>query len=218
MKKCMMSLTLVLVFSLSLAIPAYAADAETPMVSEEQYQNYLEIADQVSEERGIEVIVGDRADIGEAYTAEEFEKEVEEFCDVIDALKSSSTITPYGRNPSEGGFRTKELTVNTAKTLDNGYFLFTITGTASVTGTNPYYLGNVSIKNIVAVRTPSARYSCLMYGASTSATVSNTVKTAQRSMRVYKDNVLMTTVRVQARFSLNQSTGVVTMTGSSWEI
>lgn len=216
MKKYMMSLTLVLALSLSFAIPAYAVDTEAPEVSEEQYQSYLEIANQVSEERGIEIAVGDRADMSKAYTDEEFEKEVEEFCDVIDALKNSSTITPYGRNPSEGGFGTKELTVNTSKNLDNGYFLFTITGKASVTGTNPYYLGAVSIENIVAVRTPSSRYACILSGSSTSATVSSTVKTAQRNMKIYKDNELMTTVKVQAKFSLNQSTGVVTMTGSSW--
>ena len=56
MKKYMMSLALVLALSLSFAIPAYAVDTETPEVSEEQYQSYLEIANQVSEERGIEII------------------------------------------------------------------------------------------------------------------------------------------------------------------
>lgn len=218
MKKYMMSLALVLALSLSFAIPAYAVDTETPEVSEEQYQSYLEIANQVSEERGIEITVGDRADMSKSYTDEEFEKEVEEFCDVIDALKDSSAITPYGygSNPSEGGYGTKYLTVNTSKNLDNGYFLFTITGKANVTGTKPYYLGAVSIENIVAVRTPSSRYACILSGSSTSATVSSTVKTAQRDMKIYKDNELMATVKVQARFSLNQSTGVVTMTGSSW--
>lgn len=218
MKKRLGALTLALVMAIALAIPAGAADTECLEVSEEQYQGYLEIAKEVSEERGIEITVGDRANMSRVYTDKEFENEVEEFCDVIDALTGSISVTAFGDNPSDDGHGEKTMTVNTSKTIDNGYFLFTITGKANVTGVNPYYFGNVSIENIVAVKSPSSRYACVMSGSSTSATVSSSVKTAQRNMVIYKDNSLMATVRVQAKFSLNQSTGVVTMTGSSWVV
>ncbi len=214
MKKKFATLTLALILACSLAIPAGAVGTETPVVSEEQYQSYLDIASQVSEERGIEITVCDREDMSEAYTDEEFANEMEEFCDVVEALTNPSDVAPYS-NPSAGGMGTKSLTVNTAKNLDKNYFLFTINGTAKVTGTGPYALGAVSITNIEYTKVSSG-YSCVLKTGSVLGTVSSTVKTVQRQVEISKNNEAMTTVTIQAKFTLNTSTGSVTMSGSSW--
>lgn len=215
MKKQFTTLALAMILACSLAIPAGAVGTETPVVSEEQYQSYLDIANQVSEERGIEVTVCDRADMDTAYTDEEFANELEEFCDVIEALTDSSDVAPCS-NPSEGGYGTKtDLRVNTSKNLDGGYFLFSITGTAKTEGTGPYTLGTASIAALTATKIPTD-YSCTVKAGSTTTTVSSTVKTVQKNVDIYKKGEFMVTVTVQAKFTVNTSTGSITMSGSSW--
>lgn len=215
MKKRFTTMALAMVMACSLAIPAGAVNTEASVVSEEQYQSYLEIANQVSAERGIEVSVCDREDMSTAYTDEEFASELEEFCDVIEALTDSSDVAPCS-NPSEGGYGTKDnLTVNTSKNLDGGYFLFTITGKGKTEGTGPYTLGTVSIKDIAFTKVPS-NYSCTLKSGSTTTTVSTTVKTVQKNVSISKNGEFMVTVTVQAKFTVNTSTGAITMTGSSW--
>lgn len=218
MKKRMISLIMTLGLSLFFAIPASASEAEAPIISAEQYQHYLEIVQRVSNERGVKITLGDQTDISKAYTDEEFEREVREFCDVVDAIQNPVTVTPYGYgdNPSDGGYGEKYLKVNTAKTIDNKYFLFTITGKAMVTGTNPYSLGNVSIENVEVVKQPDLGYTCKLSSPSRSTTVSKTVKRATRNMTIHKNTDLMATVTIQASFSLATSTGVVTMRGTSY--
>lgn len=211
MKKKLLSLSLCLCLALSLAIPAYAADAE-PVVSDEQYQNYLEIAEQVCEERGIDITVCPASEMETVYTDAEFEAEVQDFCDVLEAIKEN-TITPYS-NPSSGGAGDKSLSVNASKNNSDGYFLWTVNGTANVISDTPYRLGNVRISSIISVRTPGANFGSMTLGSPVQSGSGNT-KYSKQSVRIIKDGVGTSTVQITATFQLTPSTGSVTMRASA---
>lgn len=216
-KRISMALAILFALSLSLVIPVGAIDMTPPEISDEQYQNYLDIAEQVGEERGISITVGDRDDMDRAYTNEEFEAEVEDFCDMIATLNSPE-IAPYayGDNPSAGGPGVKYLTVNSSKTLDGGYFLWSLTGVATVSSGSNYTLDSVRVASIEPVKKPSIQYAFRLLDGSSTSTISSNVKTVQRQVEITKETFLMTTVTFQAKFTLNTSTGSVTMTATSW--
>lgn len=91
MKKRMISLSLALCLALCLAIPAGAAVTEKNVISAEQYQEYIEIAKRVSQQTGVDVTVRPISEITNVYTANEFELELLDFCNVVAQVQNSST-------------------------------------------------------------------------------------------------------------------------------
>lgn len=217
MKKKLLSLSLCLCLALSMVVTAYAVDTD-PAISDEQYQRYLEIAERVSEERGIELTLSSASEMDKVYTDEEYEAEMQEFCDVIDSIRNENLIMPFS-NPSSGGEGVKSLEVNASKNLEAGYFLWTLRGSINVKPEQGRfaYATNGSIDYISPQRYPSG-YSSILSGASTymPSLSTSTQKVVQRSVKITRNgSATSTTVTFQARFVLNQATGVVTMNGKA---
>ena len=116
MKKRMITFALTLVMVLSLAIPAGATTPDSTVVSEELYQEYTNITEQVAQERNISLKICPLSEMTEIRSLDEFETDLQELCDVITAIKSpdflSVTNSNSTGNPSSGGAGTKNLQVN----------------------------------------------------------------------------------------------------------
>lgn len=136
MKKRMITFALTLVMVLSLAIPAGATTPDSTVVSEELYQEYTNITEQVAQERNISLKICPLSEMTEIRSLDEFETDLQELCDVITAIKSpdflSVTNSNSTGNPSSGGAGTKNLQVNITKTMNAGTFMWTIYGTAVI--------------------------------------------------------------------------------------
>ena len=215
MKKKLLSLSLCLCLALSMVVTAYATDTK-PIISDEQYQNYLEIAEQVGEERGIDITVYPESEMDKAYTDTEFEAEMQEFCDVIDSIKSGSSITPLS-NPSPGGVGMKSLEVSAPKNLAAGYYLWRLNCSVRIGSGNGYYkfdAGTASIDYITLLRFPSG-YSSTTNNDSKSVLNSSNQQILRRSVNIFRNGTAVATVTFEATFVLNTETGVVTLRGKA---
>lgn len=227
MKK-MISLALATCMALALAVSVGAAGTEDMVVSEEQYQKYEEIAQQVSEETGVGVVPCPREEMNKVYTEEEYRESMVDFCKVIEAIEqpdvTTSSVQAFN-NPSAGGNGTKIMTVNMPKNYDGGYFLWTIYGRAVIAGGGPYHYDSsagiagtgTTIDEIKLVTRPSSNYTSTNYGGVTKVSSTNTVRILEQKISLKKLGVAVTDtpISMKARFTLDTSTGKVTLTTAS---
>ncbi|MCI8414371.1 MAG: hypothetical protein HFF00_01920 [Ruminiclostridium sp.] len=213
MKKKLLSLSLCLCLALPLAIPAYAVDAG-PVITDEQYQRYIEIANEIGNRENVEVSVLPVNKIDKAYTDEEFAAEVEELCNAIQSLRQTSSITPYSyySNPSDPGSGKKHPRANTAINLADGAFIWTVTGYADVLGDRIFSLGTVRIDDVALIIRPSDRFECVRTpGKADSYNGVSPKKNVIRYMDIITLSGLSSQVQIVARFNMKEN-GSVTMT------
>lgn len=214
MKQRFGTFALALVMALTLAIPAGAVD--TSAISEELYQEYSQIAEEVGAEYGIEVTACPREEMDTVYSLEEYEQEVREFCSTVSDL----VITGEGdttTNPSGPKAGKKTLTVNTPISNGEGYFLITITGYAEVEGASPYYFYTPPIiKELTLIRRPSSDYTMTKIGSPVSGG-SGATKTSTQKINLKRTGLVGVNYNITATFSLATSTGKVTMTASNMQ-
>ena len=219
MKKYLVSVFLVLCLSLTLAVSAWAVEPNGQVVSEEQYQEYVEIAKSVCQEYGMEygedVSACPISEVTKVYTPEEYRAEVEEFCEVISSLQNPITTYASGdsnSNPSAGGNGTKNLTVNSPYNVDGGYFLWTLHARAVIGGGGPYYYTSATMEESVLIRRPSNAYTCV-YAAPRLKSSTSTTRVFTQAVTIKKNGVAVTATphTLTAQLSLNTSTGVVTL-------
>lgn len=221
-RKKMISLALAICLALALAVSVGATETA---VSEEQYQKYQEIAQQISEETGVSVVPCPREEMDKVYTEEEYRESLIDFCKVIKAVKKPNiTTSPMQvlNNPSAGGNGTKIMTVNMPKNYDGGYFLWTIYGRAVITGGGPYHYDSsagiastgTTIDEVKLVTRPSSNYTSSNYGGVRKVSSTSTTRVLEQKISLKKLGVAVTDdpISVKARFTLDTSTGKVTLT------
>ena len=221
MKKRMITFALTLVMVLSLAIPAGATTPDSTVVSEELYQEYTNITEQVAQERNISLKICPLSEMTEIRSLDEFETDLQELCDVITAIKSpdflSVTNSNSTGNPSSGGAGTKNLQVNITKTMNAGTFMWTIYGPAVIVtnGPLPYNFSNATISELSLIRRPSKEYTFRLSGKPTVISKSSSLWQVSQLMEIKKNGTAAGSTYAVARFNLNTNTGVVTMTGKT---
>lgn len=219
MKKRVGALMLTLILVVALAIPAGAVGNQGQVVSDAQYQEYVQIAEAMCQKYGLEygsdVLVCPVEEMTIAYTPEEYEVEIEEFCEAILSLKNPVTLYASGdsnSNPSAGENGIKNLTVNSSYNTDGGYFLWTIHARAVIGGGKPYYYTSATMEESTLIKRPSNAYTCV-YGTPALKSSSTTTRVFQQAVTINKSGVAVNPSphMLTARLSLNTDTGVVTL-------
>lgn len=221
MKKRLIALAITLCVALVMVVPAGAVAIGKQTVSDEQYQEYVKIVEEVSQEYGVEVFACPIEEMTIQYSAEEYEAEIREFCAEMEELQNAAAISSSGdstTNPSAPGSGTKILNVNTTRPVGNGYFGWTLRGRAVIASTNgisPYrYSGSVSIDEVNCYLRPSAEYTATLVGGSSQTSANGSIRVASQTVQIKKNGTAEATFTLSARFNLNTSTGVVTMTAA----
>ncbi len=217
MKKRTLSMALALCLALSLAVPAYATSS-TPTVSEELYQEYVEIAETVSQETGINVAVCPISEMTKVYTAEEFRGELLNFCNIIADIQKPSIVpfTSSTTNPSASGTGRKDLTVSTSRNIDGGYFLWRIVGHANIVVSGSSYVFNdTAIDSVTMIQSPAfGSFTSSRYGAASLVSQSATTRKYRQQVTLKQSGLAITKdpISLYVTFQLKTSTGVVTLT------
>lgn len=222
MKLRLISIIMALFVVMTLIIPAGAKEILTDEgnhvgITDELYHEYSKIAEEVGHEYGLEITPCSAKEMTTKYSVEEYEAQIREFCVEMKELQEATREIAGNSttNPSSPGFGTKILTVNTTRTIDNGTFGWTIRGKAVIGGTNPYYYSeNVVIEELTCYLRPSNIYTVSNIGSSTQTYINSYTRKANQQVQIKKNGVAMTTKTISARFVLNTSTGVVTMTAA----
>lgn len=212
MKKRFGTLILALLLAFSLAIPVGAAGNDTQEISDAQYQEYVQIAKELSQEYDLTISACPKEEMTKAYTADEYEAEMRELCEGAPVVFGSGDSTS---NPSSSGAGTKLLTVNTPINNGEGYFLIRVDGSAVVNGVSPYYYSPApKITALTLIKRPSNEYTIVKVGTPVSGGTAS-AKTSAQKIELRKSGVGQATYVITARFDLNVDTGRVTMTANN---